>query len=97
MTRPEEHPASTSQDTADRRAAERRPFGGEVTVSFRDLELVGPGRNISTTGVYFVAAARPIVHVAIEGRDEPVPAELIRFETLADGQVGVAVRFLEPL
>ena len=95
MTRPSEQPQANAQGTADRRRAERSPFDGEVTVAFDQLELVGPGRNISATGVYFVSDSQPRVMVRIEGRDEPVAAELVRVETLGNGQVGVAVRFLE--
>ena len=95
MKAPDPHAAPGSHRTVDRRRAERYEFGGEVTVSFENLELKGPGRNISTSGVYFTAAARPRVKVMVEGRDEPVDAELVRFETLADGKVGLAVRFLD--
>ncbi len=97
MNRPDEQQELPAQGTAERRVAERVFFDGQVTVSFADLSLVGPGRNISASGVYFVSSARPRVLVRIEGRDEPVEAELVRVETIGEGQVGVAVRFLEPI
>lgn len=81
------------QSVADRRRADRAALDSPVTVRFEDLEIVGPGQNISETGVYFVSEAQARVRVVVDG--EARAAELIRVETLGNGKIGVAVRFID--
>ena len=57
---------------------------------------MGSGQNISVQGVFFTTADCLPVTVRINGKSETLPAELVRYETLGDGQVGIAVRFLKP-
>ena len=66
-----------------------------VTIQFEAGSIVGPGQNISAQGVFFTAAASIPVTVRITGRDEAVAGELVRVETMGDGRVGIAVRFVE--
>ena len=80
------------QSVADRRRATRAAIHGDVTVRFDDLEIVGPGENISETGVYFIAEARARVRVLMDG--EVRDAEIVRIESLGNGHLGVAVRFV---
>lgn len=77
----------------ERRRQERTPFSGDVVVGFDGLEIVGPGRNISEAGVYFVSDTTPRIKVSVDGRERE--GELIRISSLGDGQIGVAVRFLD--
>ena len=74
------------------RRAERTPFDGEVTVSFAAGSIKGPGKNISREGLYFTADAALSVTVLVDGRE--VAGQLVRFETMGDGKVGVAIRFV---
>jgi hypothetical protein len=90
MSEPERR---NEQLVAERRRAERDALEGDVTVRFEDLEIVGPGRNISETGVYFVSEATARVRVEVDGVIRT--AELIRVETLGNGRLGVAVRFVD--
>ena len=80
--------------TAERRQADRRPLQGEVTVRFELTELVGPGQNISETGVFFVVDRAIPVMVEVEGRDEPRRGELVRVQSMGQDGTGIAIRFL---
>ena len=80
-------------------AARRDPrvdLDAQVTIHFESGSIVGPGQNISAQGVFFTAAATIPVTVRITGRDDVVAGELVRVETMGDGRVGIAVRFVEP-
>ena len=77
----------------DQRRADRTEFAGDVSVCFDGLEIVGPGRNLSETGVYFVAEASADVRVVVDGVARV--AELVRVERLGNGRLGVAVRFVD--
>lgn len=68
----------------------------QVTIRFEAGSIVGPGQNISQQGVFFTAAASIPVTVRIAGKDEVVYGELVRVETMGDGRVGIAVRFVAP-
>lgn len=82
--------------TIDSRRDPRVDLSQQVTIRFEAGSIVGPGQNISQQGVFFTAAASIPVTVAIDGRDEVVRGELVRVETMGDGRVGIAVRFLAP-
>ena len=73
----------------------RVDLGEQVTIHFDAGCIVGPGQNISAQGVFFTAAATIPVTVRIAGRAQVVYGELVRVETMGDGQVGIAVRFAE--
>ncbi|MEQ1633236.1 MAG: PilZ domain-containing protein [Planctomycetota bacterium] len=75
------------------RREERLPLDGEVTITIDAQDIVGPGRNVSSQGVYFTTTAALRVHVRVPGRTEPVEGELIRVESMGDGRLGIAVRF----
>lgn len=76
------------------RRDERMPIDGEVTISIESQQIPGPGRNVSAQGVYFTTAAKIRVLVQAPGHDAPIPGELVRVESMGDGNVGIAVRFL---
>jgi hypothetical protein len=90
-------PTTNTNVAADGRRDSRQPLTGEVTITFAADPIHGPGQNISTQGLYFTAQGALRVLVRIEGRAEPVPAELVRAESMGNGRIGIAVRFLEPM
>jgi len=67
-----------------------------VAIDFAAGSIKGSGQNLSAQGVFFTAAASIPVTVRIDGRDQVVRGELVRVETMGDGRVGIAVRFLQP-
>ncbi|MFO1052832.1 MAG: hypothetical protein U1F36_11510 [Planctomycetota bacterium] len=89
-------PSREQTGVDERRAGDRRPFEGEVVVEFGALRVTGSARNLSKSGVYFVAAERAEVMVQVAGDPRPRRAELIRLESLGPGRLGIAVRFLDP-
>jgi len=88
-----------SEPTAKTGVAGRRDarvdLGESVTIDFAAGSIVGSGQNLSAQGVFFTAAASIAVTVRIDGRDQIVRGELVRVETMGDGRVGIAVRFLQ--
>lgn len=76
------------------RREERLPLDGQVTITIEQQQIPGPGRNVSSQGVYFTTAAKIRVMVQAAGHDAPIPGELVRVESMGDGNVGIAVRFL---
>ncbi len=86
-------PAGVS--ASERRVASRDHFEGEVTIDLTGIRLAGPGRNVSNSGVYFVAEGNPRVQVRIEGAEGSRLGELVRVERIGAGRVGVAVRFVD--
>lgn len=78
------------------RANARIELGEGVAIDFAAGSIVGSGQNLSAQGVFFTAAASIPVTVRIDGRDQVVRGELVRVETMGDGRVGLAVRFLDP-
>ncbi|MBL9078916.1 MAG: PilZ domain-containing protein [Planctomycetes bacterium] len=83
--------------TANQRREPRVPLDATVTVEVPATEIQGSGENISSQGVFFTAAGRLQVVVHIGGHGRTVAGELVRCETMGDGRVGIAIRFLEPL
>ena len=84
------------QDTTvdNQRRDERLPFGDEVTIRIAAQDIQGPGRNVSAQGVYFTTRGALRVEVQVKGQDLPVQGELVRVESMGDGQLGIAIRFL---
>lgn len=78
----------------ERRTGDRVPMDGPVTVSFDQQQVVGPGQNVSEEGVFFIAEAKIKVRVHLDGTDEWRSAEVVRVQTMGDGQLGMAVRFV---
>ena len=76
------------------RREERLPLDGQVTITIESQQIPGPGRNVSAQGVYFTTVAKIRVLVQAPGHDAPIPGELVRVESMGDGNVGIAVRFL---
>ena len=79
---------------SERRRDERRPMDGTVTVHFDEQEIVGPGQNISEQGIFFVAEAAVKVRVQIDGSEEWRDGEVVRVQSMGEGKLGVAVRFV---
>lgn len=69
----------------------------QVTLEFAVGSIIGPGENISQQGVFFTASGALPVTVRIAGVQDPVAAELVRYESMGDGRVGIAVRFVAPM
>ena len=80
---------------AERRSTDRQVFEGGVIVEFEGLQMEGPARNVSASGVYFVAEGQARVRVRIDGETSPRDAELVRVESLGAGRFGIAVRFVD--
>lgn len=87
-----------TQDTTteNRRHDPRIAMDETVTIRFDGATVVGPGKNISSQGLFFIATTAIPVSVRISGVDGPVRGELVRVEAMAEGQLGIAVRFLAP-
>jgi hypothetical protein len=85
--------ANTVQD--NRRQGPRVGMIENVSVEIAPATIVGPGENISAQGLYFVGDALIPVTVRINGVSEPVRGELVRVQSMGDGRLGIAVRFLE--
>ena len=82
------------QDTAaNQRRDPRVPIDEDVTIEIDAQNIIGPGKNVSAQGVYFTTTAAVRVRVRFGGKDRVVPGELVRVESMGDGQVGIAVRF----
>lgn len=90
MTQPRVH------TSIENRRDPRVDLSEQVTIRFEAGSIVGPGQNISQQGVFFTAPASIPVTVTIDGKDEVLRGELVRVETMGDGRVGIAVRFLAP-
>jgi hypothetical protein len=80
--------------TVERRGGDRTPYAGDVTVHFAAEPIVGPGRNISREGVFFVAEGSVRVRVTVDGSDRERIGELVRVESMGEGRIGLAIRFL---
>lgn len=80
----------------EHRRDERMPLDEAVTVEFGIGTITGSGQNVSAQGVFFVADAPVPVTVRIGGREPGIAGELVRYENMGNGRVGIAVRFLEP-
>ncbi|MBL8727823.1 MAG: PilZ domain-containing protein [Planctomycetes bacterium] len=89
-----EQPTSTGLDN---RRGDRLPLEGAVTVELDAGVIAGSGQNISPQGVFFTATGALPVRVRIAGHEHGVRGELVRYESMGDGRVGIAIRFLEPL
>ena len=77
------------------RTSPRVEFESNVTIRFAADAIVGSGQNVSDQGVFFVADGAVPVTVEIEGREGVLSGELVRIETMGQGQVGIAVKFDE--
>jgi hypothetical protein len=87
--------SKATTETGHRHEA-RAPLDQQVHVEFEAGAIVGPGQNISSMGVFFTADARLPVTVRIGDSDQVVRGEVVRFESMSEGRIGIAVRFLEP-
>ncbi len=79
-------------DVQDRRIGDRAPLDGTVTVQFEEQQVVGPGQNMSEEGVFFIVEAALRVRVQVDG--EWRQAEVIRVQSMGEGKLGMAVRFV---
>ncbi len=85
-----EQPNSTEENL---RRDQRVPIDDDVTIELCAQNIVGPGKNVSAQGVYFTTTAAVRVLVRFAGKDQSIPGELVRVESMGDGAVGIAVRF----
>ena len=83
----------SGQKQAERRGGDRLPTSAEVAV-YIDQPIVGPGQNLSNEGVFFVTEGAIHVRVLVAGEGER-EGELIRLESMGEGKLGLAVRFLQ--
>jgi hypothetical protein len=90
-------PRQAPPTAADRRGSDRVALDSEVSVQFDPTPILGPGQNISPEGVFFVAAGSIRVQVTISGRDEAYEGELVRLQSMGEGKLGLAVRFIRRL
>lgn len=84
----------TTQTGIEGRRSPRVDLDGEVQIRFDAGSIAGSGQNISVQGVFFTAKGALPVTVHIAGRGE-VRGQLVRLESMGDGQIGIAVRFDE--
>ena len=82
---------------SERRDGDREELVRSVTVRLDQSDLVGPGQNISTRGVFFVTDRSLRVWVKIEGLEGELEGELVRVQAMAEGKTGVAIRFDAPV
>ena len=80
----------------DNRRDPRVALEGTVSVEFDGGAVRGSGQNISSLGVFFTVDGSVPVTVHIGGREKALRGELVRFEKMGEGRIGIAVRFLEP-
>lgn len=85
--------ATEDNQGPERRRDNRQSLGGAVTVQLPAQEIVGPGENLSSDGVFFVAAGAVVVEVILPGTSEVRRGELVRVTQMGAGRIGVAVRF----
>ena len=78
----------------ERRVNDRVPLEGPVTVSFVEQEVIGPGENVSDEGVFFIAEAALKVRVRVDDTAEWRDAEIVRVQSMGDGRLGMAARFV---
>ena len=87
----------TEQKVTERRAATRLPTGGSAAVRIRETEILGPSRNVSPEGIYFIAEAEIPVEVRLPNANTTVSGKIVRIGAVRDGELGIAIRFDEPL
>ncbi|MBX3461741.1 MAG: PilZ domain-containing protein [Planctomycetes bacterium] len=87
----------TDTTTTDQRRALRTPFDASVAIDLDAARIEGSGENLSAVGVFFTAVGPIPVTVHLAGRAGGIRGELVRCESMGDGRLGLAVRFLEPL
>lgn len=86
-----ENKASSIENRRD----QRYDFDRQVTLEFAAGAIVGPGENISQQGVFFTTHGKLPVTVRVAGVDGDIEGELVRYESMGDGRVGIAVRFAQ--
>ena len=85
-----------SQATENRRHDERRSLDADVLVRVLAQELQGPSQNVSAEGLYFTAKASLPVEVTLPDGSLRT-GQLLRVGAVREGELGLAVRFDEPL
>lgn len=85
--------AANDNGTAERRRDDRRDLSGKVTVSVPAQALDGSGENVSDDGLYFVSGSALEVEVQLPGEATPRRGKLVRVAAMAEGRVGIAVKF----
>lgn len=81
----------------DRRGTERIPLEGTVSVKVVEGEILGPSRNISQEGIYFIAEAEMPVQVTLPMDGRVLSGKIVRVGAVRDGELGIAIRFDEKL
>ena len=93
MTRPH------SPESPERRSADRISIRCDVRVHFDAAPVLGPSANVSRDGLYFFAEGPIRVIAKIVGGKRPIEVRgrLVRAESLNGREIGLAVRFEEPV
>jgi hypothetical protein len=81
----------------DRRLAGRIPIEGQVCVKILESHILGPSRNISQEGIYFIAEAEMPVEVTLPGNGGVFKGKVVRVGAVREGELGIAIRFDEPV
>lgn len=84
------------QRVRERRSSDRIPLEGSASVRILESEVIGPSRNISQEGIYFIAEAEMPVEVTLPSKDV-LKGKIVRIGAVREGELGIAVRFDERL
>jgi len=81
--------------TIERRGNPRRSTISVFTIRFRDEGVMGIGKDVSTTGAYFVTSDEIYgeLQYEVNGEEQKVPVRLVRIDKVSNGTLGIAVRF----
>jgi hypothetical protein len=81
----------------ERRGNDRIPLEGKVVVKIHECEMLGPSRNISQDGIYFITPAEMAVEIQLPDGLPTLHGKIVRVGAVRDGELGVAIRFDKPL
>ena len=87
----------TPATATERRSDGRIEVEGSVCVSIMQADILGPSRNVSREGIYFIAEAELPVEVTLPTSGDKVRGRIVRIGAVRDGEVGVAIKFDVPL
>ncbi|MDP6423762.1 MAG: PilZ domain-containing protein [Planctomycetota bacterium] len=85
----------TEEQVGERRGSDRLSLEGSVCIKVIEQKILGPSRNISTEGIYFIAEAEMPVEVTLPENGGVVTGKIVRVGAVRDGEIGIAIRFDE--
>ncbi len=88
---------SEEQSVQERRGSDRIPLEGSVSVKIIEKVILGPSRNISQEGIYFIAEAEMPVEVTLPHSGDVLSGKIVRIGAVREGELGIAIRFDENL